>query len=122
MAEIMQITGILTSQDRWDHILARCGVQRSQHRVQPGLYALGNPDRESTIFVTANYTLSFDALRSALSGRDAYILVLDTKGVNVWCAAGEGTFGTEEGIRRVTWARLPGGGNHRRPVLPHRRG
>ncbi len=29
-------------------------------------------------------------------GFDAYILVLDTKGINVWCAAGKGTFGTDE--------------------------
>ena len=35
----------------------------------------------------------------ALTGFDAYILVLDTKGINVWCAAGKGTFGTEELVR-----------------------
>jgi hypothetical protein len=40
------------------------------------------------VFVSTNYTLSFDALRSALHGNDCYILVLDTKGINVWCAAG----------------------------------
>jgi len=27
--------------------------------------------------------------------------VLDTKGINVWCAAGEGTFGTEELVNRI---------------------
>ena len=118
MAEIIQTTGILTSRDRWDHVLARCGVLRSQHRVQPGLYALGNPDRGASVFVTANYTLSFDALRSALSGRDAYILVLDTKGVNVWCAAGEGTFGTEELVSRIASTGLEKIIDHRRLILP----
>jgi hypothetical protein len=118
MAEIINTTSMLTSKDRWDHILARCGVRRSQHRVQPGLYALGNPNPGSEVFVSANYTLSFDALRSALQGRDAYILVLDTKGVNVWCAAGEGTFGSEELISRIEATGLEKIVDHRRLILP----
>ena len=36
-----------------------------------------------------DYTLSFDALRSALAGIDGYIMVLDTQGINVWYAAGK---------------------------------
>jgi hypothetical protein len=99
-------TSRLTSADRWDHIQARWGVRRGQHRVKPGLYALGQPGPQSPVFVTANYTLSFDALRSALAAVDAYILVLDTQGINVWCAAGEGTFGTAELVRRAEEARL----------------
>jgi acetyl-CoA decarbonylase/synthase complex subunit gamma len=50
--------------------------------------------------------MSFDRLRSALLGRDAWILVLDTQGVNVWCAAGKGTFGTSELINRVNQSGL----------------
>ena len=64
------------------------------YTVDPGLYALGKPDDSSPVLVTANYKMSFDRLREALPERDAWILVLDTKGVNVWCAAGKGTFGT----------------------------
>jgi hypothetical protein len=96
-----QITGRLTAADRWDHVLARWGVDRAGHRVEPGLYALGDPGRDGPVFVTANYTLSFDALRSAVSKLDCFILVLDTQGINVWCAAGKGTFGTEELVRRI---------------------
>ena len=98
---IRATTSALTGADRWDHFLARWGVNRGGHRVEPGLYALGQPDAESPVFVTANYTLSFDALRAALAGRDAYLLVLDTQGINVWCAAGKGTFGTEELVYRI---------------------
>ena len=83
-------TSTLTAADRWDHFLARIGVNRQGHRVDPGLYAIGSPSGDSPVLVTANYTLSFDALRSVLSGISAYILVLDTKGINVWCAAGKG--------------------------------
>jgi hypothetical protein len=94
-------TSLLTRANRWDHFLSRVGVNRTAHLVQPGLYTLGQPSPDSPVFVSANYTLSFDALRSALVGVDGYILVLDTKGVNVWCAAGEGTFGTDELVNRI---------------------
>jgi hypothetical protein len=79
---------------------------------------LGSPAPDSPVFVTANYTLSFDALRSALFDIDGYILVLDTKGINVWCAAGKGTFGTDEIVRRVEGTGLARVVNHRTLILP----
>ncbi len=82
----------MTSANHWDHFLARMGIRRGEHRVSPGLYKVGSPTADSSVFVTANYSLSFDALRTVLRGMDAYILVLDTRGVNVWCAAGKKTF------------------------------
>lgn len=108
----------LTLTNWWDHFLARIGVSRMGHRVGPGLYALGRPTQDSPVFVTANYTLSFDVLRSALAGLDGYILVLDTQGVNVWCAAGKGTFGTEEVLHQVTTAALGDVVNRRVLILP----
>jgi hypothetical protein len=86
--------------------------------VEPGLYALGDPTPDSPVFVSANYSLSFDALRSSLVGMDGYILVLDTKGINVWCAAGKGTFGTNEIVLRVMITRLGEVVQHRKLILP----
>ena len=111
-------TSFLTTANRWDHLLARWGVNRAGHRVEPGLVALGNPTPDSPVFVTANYTLSFDALRAALQGRNGYILVLDTEGINVWCAAGKGTFGTDELVRRVETTGLSEIVRHRTLILP----
>jgi len=115
---ILPTTSRLTIADRWDHILARLAWKRNAHRVEPGLYALGNPTPETPVFVTANYTLSFDALRSALMGMDAYLLVLDTQGVNVWCAAGKSTFGTDEIVNRVFTTGLKNLVSHRKLILP----
>ncbi len=115
---IIKTTSRLTAQNRWDHFLARVGVKRGEHRLEPGLYALGNPTPDSPVFVSANYTLSFDALRSSLEGFNAYILVLDTQGINVWCAAGKGTFGTKEIVRRVIATRLGDVVSHRKLILP----
>ena len=113
-----QVTSTLVRQDRWGSIKARWGVGRMEYKVDPGLYALGSPDSNSLVFVSANYKMSFDRLRSALAGRSAWILVLDTKGINVWCAAGKGTFGTEELVRRIESSGLKKIVNHRKLILP----
>lgn len=106
LPKVTKTTHQITRVNRWDHFLARVGYKRSLHRVEPGLYGIGNPTPDSPVFVTANYTLSFDALRSNLAGLDAYILVLDTNGVNVWCAAGKKTFGTDEVVMKVMATQL----------------
>jgi hypothetical protein len=108
----------LTAADRWDHFLARVGYRRNEHLITPGLYSIGNPTSDSPVFVSANYTLSFDALRSALAGVDGYILVLNTRGINVWCAAGKGTFSTGEIVRRVNATQLEEVVSHRKLILP----
>lgn len=118
MPEIMLADYSMDSKNKRDHIAARLGYHRYSHLVIPGLYALGKPGPESPVFVTSNYTLSFDALRTSIKGIDGYILVLDTKGINVWCAAGKGTFGTSEVIRRVQEAELANVVTHRRLILP----
>jgi len=115
---LLTTTAKLTRTDRWDHFLARIGYKRNRHRVQPGLYTLGSPGRSSPVFVSANYTLSFDALRSSLKNMNAYILVLDTRGVNVWCAAGKGTFGTAELLHKIAETNLAEFIDHRTLILP----
>ena len=97
---------------------ARLGVSRDRYRVAPGLYCVGSPSPDSPVLVTANYKLSFDSLRKELDDVDAWILVLDTRGVNVWCAAGKRTFSTEEVIRQVKRVGLEKLVNHRELILP----
>jgi hypothetical protein len=118
VVKITPTASTLTFNDRFDHFMARWGYRRAYHRIEPGLYSLGKPTPESPVFVTANYTLSFDALRSNLKGVDCYILVLDTKGINVWCAAGKGTFGTEELMDRIKVTGLENVVSHRKVILP----
>jgi hypothetical protein len=116
--EIGKTDSTITFANRLDHFLARWGINRMGHRVEPGLYRLGNPTPASPVFASANYTLSFDAVRSSLAGFDAYILVLDTKGINVWCAAGKGTFSTDELVNRIDKAGLAGIISHRKIIVP----
>jgi CO dehydrogenase/acetyl-CoA synthase delta subunit len=89
-----------------------------RYTIEPGLYALGKPNEQSPVFVTANYKMSFDKLRGALPGRNAWIVVLDTQGINVWCASGKGTFGTKELVGRIKSSALEQIVSHRKLILP----
>lgn len=115
---VPRIHSRIGSRDLLGRWRVRWGIGRDRYRVAPGLYALGAPDGNAPVLVTANYKLTFDVVRRDGEGLDAWILVLDTQGINVWCAAGEGTFGTEEVIRRVTETHLSEIVSHRRLILP----
>ena len=104
--------------DHLGTIKVRLGINRHQYKVAPGLYSIGKATPLSPVLVTANYKLTFDMLRRDLKGEHAWVLVLDTRGVNVWCAAGKKTFSTDEVIHRVKQTCLEKIVSHRRLVLP----
>jgi len=115
---VPQVSGRLDARDKLGTMRVRLGIARCCYHIEPGLYAIGAPDADSRVFVTANYKLSFDHLRSALLGRSGWILVLDTDGINVWCAAGKGTFGTDELVQRIRLVDLASVVNHRQLIVP----
>jgi len=117
-AEVPVVDSNLTAADHIGTFKARWGINRMNYTVDPGLYALGHPDLHSDVFVSANYKLSFDVLRSALPGINAWILVLNTNGINVWCAAGKRTFGTAELVNKIRISRLADVVDHRRLIVP----
>ncbi len=116
--KIPAVSTDLSFRDQMGRVRSRLGSFRMRYKVNPSLYAVGEPDEDSPVFISANYKLSFDLLRCNLKGIDAFILVLDTKGINVWCAAGKGTFGTEELITRIRGTGLSNIVRHKRIVIP----
>ena len=115
---VPRVSATLAWADHWGTFKARWGVKRMDYIIDPGLYALGKPGKLDPVLVTANYKMSFDRLRESLAGRNAWILVLDTDGVNVWCAAGKGTFSTEELVGRIGFCQLDRVVDHREVILP----
>ncbi len=115
---VPRVAAALTAADRRGTFKARWGVGRMNYTVQSGLYALGAPDEKCPVLVTANYKMSFDRLRRELSGRNAWILVLDTKGINVWCAAGKGTFSTAELLKQIETSGLSRVVAHKTLIVP----
>lgn len=116
---IKTVSSVWTRRDAIGQIRCRLFDSfRMNYRVDPGIYAVGKPHKQSPVFASANYKLSFDILRRSLNGIDAWILVLDTKGINVWCAAGKGTFGTQELVSRIRSVSLETFVDHRRIIVP----
>lgn len=116
--DIPRVETALSFQDIFESWKARWGIRRMHLQVKPGLYGVGNPDSHSPVIVSANYKMSFDRLRKELGGMNAWIMVLDTKGINVWCSAGKGTFGTDEVVKRIEKVGLLKVISHRKLILP----
>ncbi|EGW36302.1 mercury methylation corrinoid protein HgcA [Desulfosporosinus sp. OT] len=116
--KIMPTSSKLTFNDVVGTWKARWGINRMNYTVEPGLYSVGKPNRNSPVLVSANYKMSFDSLRKELDGVEAWILVLDTKGINVWCAAGKGTFGTQELLNRIAVVQLEKVVSHSTVIVP----
>lgn len=108
----------LAFNDKFGALKVRFNIGRMKYTINPGLYAVGNPDSHSPVLVSANYKLTFDSLRKELSGLNCWIMILDTKGINVWCAAGKGTFGTAEIINRIKATKLSEIVSHKKLILP----
>lgn len=115
---VSRVATKMTRADKVGTWKARWKINRMNYSIPPGLYCVGQPDENSPVLVTANYKMSFDKLRAELQQINAWIVVLDTRGINVWCAAGKGTFGTAEIVNRIELVRLSQVVAHRTIILP----
>ena len=86
--------------------------------IQTGLYKIGNPTKDSPVLVTANFILTFTSVRKHLRGLDCYLLVIDSCGINVWCAAGKGNFSAEEIAYAIRATRIGDVVDTRKLILP----
>jgi ubiquinone/menaquinone biosynthesis C-methylase UbiE len=86
---------------------------------EPGVYEIGEPDADSPVLVTGNYLLTVQRLVRAIDGRvDAWLLVADSNGVNVWCGAGGGFLTAERVLSAWRLGALEGHVKHRDMILP----
>jgi len=69
--------------------------------IEPGLYKSGNPSEKSPIIVTSNYKYTFIKIMRGLKGSDAWVLCVDSDGINVWCAARGDDFGNKQLIEAI---------------------
>jgi len=86
--------------------------------MRTGLYRIGNPGADSPVLVTANFLLTFTSVRKHLRGLDCYLLVIDSRGINVWCSAGKGNFSAGEIANALRATRLGDIVNTRKMILP----
>jgi ubiquinone/menaquinone biosynthesis C-methylase UbiE len=86
--------------------------------IEPGLYIYGNPSEKSPVLITANYQRTIRLVGSALQNQDVYLLVADTMGENVWCAARGDKFGLQEVAEVIKATRIGELVQHRKIILP----
>lgn len=68
--------------------------------------------------MTCNFKLTFDTVRRALAKDSYWLLVVETYGINVWCAAGKQSMSTQEVARTVQASGLERVVTHRTLILP----
>lgn len=86
--------------------------------MEPGLYIYGNPSNKSPVLVTANYQLTVGLVSSALQNQEVYLLVADSLGENVWCAARGDKFGNREVAEVIKATRIEELVVHKNLILP----
>lgn len=88
------------------------------HRAPTGLMRIGRPGHDSRVLVTGNFTLTIRRLRDALRGHNVWLLVANSKGINVWCASGGGHLTHHDIISVIRTSRMEEQVDHREIILP----
>jgi ferredoxin len=86
--------------------------------TETGLREIGSPGPMSPVLVTCNYDLTVRTLERALAGCDAWLVVAPAAGINVWCAAAGGHFGTHQVVTALKTSGIEARVQHRRAILP----
>ncbi len=83
-----------------------------------GLIKIGNPDKNSPVFLTCNYHLTVERVKRALSGLDCYLLVANSRGYNVWCGSTGGHLTNHSVISVLKTSGIEEFVGHRKVILP----
>ncbi len=86
--------------------------------TRTGLVRIGDPGRDAPVLLTGNFHLTVERVKRALTGIDAYLLVANSRGVNVWCAATGGLLTDHDVISVIKTSGIGELVDHRRIILP----
>ncbi|MFZ2960170.1 MAG: HgcAB-like fusion protein [Candidatus Ozemobacteraceae bacterium] len=75
-------------------------------RAEVGLRAIGNPGPDAPVLVSGNFEPIVEELEQVLDGFHVWLLVVDSAGINVWCAAGVGDFNEHKMVDALVATRL----------------
>jgi ubiquinone/menaquinone biosynthesis C-methylase UbiE/NAD-dependent dihydropyrimidine dehydrogenase PreA subunit len=86
--------------------------------VEPGLRVIGHPHRKSPIILTGNFHLTVRRVEKALKGKDIFLLVAPSNGINVWCGSCGGELNTHSVITAIKTSRINERVDHHQIFLP----
>ncbi|MFX1278773.1 MAG: HgcAB-like fusion protein [Promethearchaeota archaeon] len=85
---------------------------------EPNLIKVGNPNKQSPVFLTCNFNITVKRVIKALKGIDCYLLISPSKGINVWCGACGDDFNTDSVISIIKTSGINELVNHRNLIVP----
>ena len=86
--------------------------------VKTGYQKVGNPDENSPVLLTCNFHLTILRLKKATRGLDYHLLVANSKGINVWCAATGDSLNNHSVISVIKTSGIEEKVNHKKIILP----
>lgn len=89
-------------------------------QVQPGIYEINNPDADSPLMVTTNFSITYFSVANEVegSGNKGWLLVADAEGMSVLTAWAAGKFDAERIAKDVKAFNVEDKINHRKLILP----
>ena len=89
-------------------------------QVQPGVYEINNPQEDSPIMVTTNFSITYFSVANEIdgSGSPGWLLVADAEGMSVLTAWAAGKFDAERIAKAVKVNNMEEKVSHRKLILP----
>ena len=86
--------------------------------AKTGYREIGNPDKDSPVLLTCNFHLTILRLKKATRGLNYHLLVANSKGINVWCAATGDSLNNHSVISVIRTSGIENKVNHKKIILP----
>ncbi|MFQ6057574.1 MAG: acetyl-CoA decarbonylase/synthase complex subunit gamma [Anaerolineae bacterium] len=89
-------------------------------QVKPGLYEINNPQPDSPLMVTTNFSITYFSVANEVdgSGLPGWLLVADAEGMSVLTAWAAGKFDAEKIAKAVTTTGIADRISHRKLIIP----
>jgi len=102
---------------QWLTLLQTC-LRMLPFPARTGLIPIGRPGPDSPVLLTCNFQLTVARVKQALKGLDVHLLVANSRGVNVWCAATGGLLTHHDVISVLKTSGIAQRVQHRHVILP----
>ncbi len=89
-------------------------------QVDGGIYSVGEPNENSPVYISTNFSLTYFMLSSEIdgSGEAAHIVIIDAEGMSVLTAWSAGKFGGEQVGKAVLASGIADKIKHRHVIIP----
>lgn len=89
-------------------------------QIQPGIYEINNPDKNSTAYLTTNFSLTYFTVTADIqnTGQPGHLLVIDTEGMSVLTALAAGKLEIEKIAKAIKESRLEEKTKNKKIIIP----